>query len=107
MSSRMPRSSSWRPDSSDRTAGRSKGALRSITGESHGVVFEDPRAKSDRRLRFDEESIPASGCRRQRDRRSDRLNLGVWWMKRNYCVDLTRPKRKKPANSDSLFRRED
>lgn len=80
--------------------------LKSIDGDKHGVVFEDPRSKTDRRKVNNEHAIPDSGCRRHHDRRSDRLHMGVWWMKRNYCVDLTRPRRKPAGDSATrAFRR--
>jgi len=47
-------------------------------------VFEDPRQNKDRRVAHFPELIPESGCRRKTERRSDRINLGCWWMKRRY-----------------------
>ncbi|NNC55373.1 MAG: hypothetical protein HKO07_06605 [Pseudomonadales bacterium] len=78
--------------------GRGSNILRSIDGDQHGVVFEDPRDKKDRRRKINEDAIPESGCRRRAQRRSDRLNMGVWWMKRNYCVDRTVIRRKPVVN---------
>ncbi|MBT8138892.1 MAG: hypothetical protein KJP25_03920 [Gammaproteobacteria bacterium] len=79
--------------------------LRSVDGERHGVIFEDPRDKNDRRRVINDKAIPESGCRRRVDRRSDRLNMGVWWMKRNYCVDRTVVRRKPVPNPDKTFHR--
>lgn len=85
-----------------------QGRWRRIDGESQGPIFQDPRDKSDRRSKSNELAIPSSGCRRRNERRSDRINLGVWWMKRNYCVDrvaaespLSRKPSIKPATSKS------
>lgn len=47
-------------------------------------VFEDPRQNRDRRVAHLPELIPEAGCRRKAERRSDRINLGCWWMKRQY-----------------------
>ncbi|NNL57395.1 MAG: hypothetical protein HKO71_06560 [Pseudomonadales bacterium] len=85
------------------TADNGKTRLRGINGDSQSPVFEDPRSKHDRRQMVSEEGLPASGCRRHGERRSDRINLGVWWMKRNYCVDLVAPRRK--AVSKPTFNR--
>ena len=48
-------------------------------------VFEDPRQHRDRRVAHVPELIPESGCRRKVERRSDRINLGCWWIKRKYA----------------------
>ncbi|MGB5324470.1 MAG: hypothetical protein WBN40_03465, partial [Pseudomonadales bacterium] len=113
MSSRTPTRNSPAHSADASRTGKGRGGsgkvtrFRAIDGEKAGVVFEDPRSKHDRRREYDEEAIPASGCRRHNDRRSDRLNLGVWWMKRNYCVDLTVRKRVMPARDSNVFRRGD
>ena len=78
--------------------------LRSVDGDKQGPIFEDPRHKNDRRKFDRDDGIPVTGCRRRVERRSDRINLGVWWMKRNYCVDLVAPRRKptnKPAYTNN------
>lgn len=52
-------------------------------------VFEDPRQHKDRRVAHHPDLIPEGGCRRKMERRSDRINLGCWWMKRKYAAGGT------------------
>ena len=67
------------------TGTRSALQLKAIVGD--GPIFEDPRQGADRRIADNPEAIPVTGCRRKMERRSDRINLGFWWMKRNYNKD--------------------
>ncbi len=87
-SSAIARTEQAEPYSSNKNAynGDNSG-LRGIKGDNPGPIFEDPRNRNDRRQSDNTAAIPEPGCRRRTERRSDRLHLGVWWMKRNYCVD--------------------
>ncbi len=56
----------------------------STTRSQESGTFEDPRKVKDRRIAHRPELIPEGGCRRKHERRTDRINLGYWWMKRQY-----------------------
>lgn len=64
-----------------------KNSSDAISGDRQSPVFEDPRVRKDRRIAHFPELVPEVGCRRKNERRSDRINLGVWWMKRRYGND--------------------
>lgn len=64
-------------------------STRSETISPERPVFEDPRQRKDRRVSNRPDLIPEGVCRRKGERRSDRINLGYWWMKRSYGGDNT------------------
>ena len=48
-------------------------------------IFQEPRANSDRRRNSDLYTVPATGCRRKKNRRNTiYIKKEEWWMKRNY-----------------------
>ncbi len=47
-------------------------------------IFDDPRVNKERRKQQQPEQVPETGCRRKYNRRSQRLRIGFWWMRRGY-----------------------
>lgn len=56
-------------------------------------MFDDRRARGDRRTRNNLRSIPSAGCRRKRDRRNmlRQYHPQPWWLQTNYAEELQPP----------------
>lgn len=56
-------------------------------------MFDDRRKRTDRRMRRDPAAIPATGCRRQGERRSRarRYQVHPWWLMTGYAEELEPP----------------
>lgn len=56
-------------------------------------MFEDRRAKGNRRTHYDPEAVPAQGCRRNSDRRDffRRYEALPWWLQTNYVEEVQPP----------------
>lgn len=68
----------------DREAAESLKADR-LAAEEAIEAWTDPREKNDRRQISDPDKIPATGCRREKDRRVTRyIREDQWWLHRDY-----------------------
>jgi hypothetical protein len=57
------------------------------------IMFDDRRARGDRRKHHNPEAIPPGGCRRQRERRDffRQYYALPWWLQTNYAEELQPP----------------
>jgi hypothetical protein len=69
-------------------------------------MFDDRRKSHDRRVRRDPAAIPASGCRRQSDRRDRkrRYLAHPWWLLTNYSEEVEPPELQSPTDEQKPAR---